>query len=65
MMLELLVPGVQHAKEADIGAEVFRIACDCKECFGAGTEQQIVDDSLVLQCQWSASSCGSVKTTCT
>ena len=51
MMLQLLVPGVQHAEEADIGSEVFRVARDFEQCCGAGAEQQVVDDPLVLQCQ--------------
>lgn len=52
MKLQLLVPGVQHAEEADIGAEVLRIAGDFEECLGTGAEQQIVNQSFVLQCQW-------------
>src|ERR1700676_1778610 len=50
---ELLIPGVQHGEEADFRAEVFRIASDFEKCFCTGAEQQIVDDSLVLQSQWS------------
>ena len=53
VQLQLLVPGVQHAEEADIGSEVFRIACDFEECCGTGAEQKVVDNPLVLQCQWS------------
>jgi hypothetical protein len=50
---ELLIPGVQHGEEADFRAEVFRIASDFEKCFCTGAEQQIVDDFLVLQSQWS------------
>src|SRR5260370_7612065 len=50
---ELLIPGVQHGKEADFRAKVFRIASDFEKCFCTGAEQQIVDDFLVLQSQWS------------
>src|ERR1700687_2088724 len=50
---ELLIPGMQHGEEADFRAEVFRIASDFEKCFRTGTEQQIVDDFLVLQSQWS------------
>ena len=34
MMLEFLIPGVKHAKEADLGAEMFGIASDFEEGFG-------------------------------
>jgi hypothetical protein len=32
VMLQLLVPGMQHAEEADLGAEVLRIGGDLQEC---------------------------------
>ena len=51
--LELLVPGMQHGEEANFRSEVFRIASDFEKCFCTGAEQQIVDDFLVLQSQWS------------
>src|SRR6266545_8161147 len=51
MMLELLVPGVQHAEKADVGAEVLGIARDCKQGCGAGAEQQTIDGLLVLHGQ--------------
>ena len=51
MMLQSLVPGVEHAEEADLGAEVPGIAGDLQQGFGAGPEQQIVDQPFVLQCQ--------------
>src|ERR1700730_919284 len=50
---ELLIPGMQHGEEAEFRAEVFRIASDFEKCFCTGAEQQIVDDFLVLQSQWS------------
>ena len=50
---ELLIPGVQHGEEAEFRAEVLRIASDFEKCFCTGAEQQIVDDFLVLQSQWS------------
>src|SRR5664280_877059 len=49
MMLELLIPGVQHAKETDLGAEMSGIASHFEQGCGAGAEQQVVDDLLVLQ----------------
>ena len=36
MMFEFLIPGVKHAKEADLGAEMFGIASDFEEGFGTG-----------------------------
>src|SRR4051794_9989140 len=51
MMLQLLSPGVQHAEEANIGSETLWVPGDLDQRLGAGAEQQIVDDFLVLQCQ--------------
>ena len=49
---ELLIPSVQHAEEADLGAEMFGIASDFEKGFRTGAEQEIVDDLLILQGQW-------------
>src|SRR3990172_9738752 len=43
MVLQLLIPGMQHAEEADLCAEVFWIAGDFDQGFRTGAEQQIVD----------------------
>ena len=51
MMLQSLVPGMEHAEEADLGSKVPGIACDLQQSFGAGVKQQVVDQSLVLQCE--------------
>ena len=51
MMLEILSPGVQHAEEADLCAEMLRIGGDLQQRGGAGAEQEVVDDLLVLQGQ--------------
>jgi len=51
MMLQFLIPSMEHAEEADVGAEMFGIASDCEERCRAGAEQQIVDDLLVAQGQ--------------
>src|SRR5260370_41791540 len=48
-MFEFLIPGVEHTEEADFGAEMFGVASDLEECFGAGLQQQVVQDFLVLQ----------------
>src|SRR5438876_186417 len=50
--LELLIPGMQHTEEANLCAEVFRIASDFEKRFRTGAKQKIVDDLLVLQGQW-------------
>lgn len=51
MMLQLLIPGMENAEEADVGPEMFGIASDFDQRFSAGAEQQIVDHFLILQCQ--------------
>src|SRR3990172_6833905 len=51
MMLQFLIPSMEHAEEADVGAEMFGIASDCEERCRAGAEQKIVDDLLVAQGQ--------------
>ena len=51
VQLEFLIPGVQHAEETDLRAEMFGIASDFKERFRTGSEQEIVDDLFVLQSQ--------------
>ena len=52
MKFELLAPGVQHAEEANLSAEVSQIASDFQKGVGTGAEQEIVEDLLVLQSQW-------------
>ena len=51
MMLQFLIPSMEHAAEADVGAEMFGIASEGEERCCAGAEQQIVDDLLVAQGQ--------------
>src|SRR5208282_5791505 len=51
MMFQLLIPTMEHAEEADFGAEVAGITRHFEQRFGAGPEQEIVDDLLVLQGQ--------------
>src|SRR5260221_3382127 len=55
MNFEFLAPGMQHAEEANLCAEVSRIASDFEKGFGTGAEQETVEDLLVLQNQWSQS----------
>src|SRR5713101_2676087 len=52
MKSEFLIPGVQHAEEADLRAEVPGIAGDFQKGFRTGAKQKIVDDLLILQSQW-------------
>ena len=51
VQLEFLIPGVQHAEETGLRAEMFGIASDFEERFRTGSEQEIVDDLFVLQSQ--------------
>ena len=43
MKLEFLVPGVEHAEEADLGPEMCGVASDFEKSFCAGTKQQTID----------------------
>src|SRR6266478_3279277 len=51
MNFEFLAPGMQHAQEANLCAEMFRMACHFEKSFGTSVEQQTVEDLLVLQHQ--------------
>ena len=51
MMLQFLVPGMEHAEEADLGSEVPGIGSDLDQRPGTGAEQQSVDHFFVLQRQ--------------
>jgi hypothetical protein len=53
MKLELLVPGVEHAEEADLSSEMSGVASDFEKRFCAGTKQQTIDHFFVLQSQHS------------
>src|SRR6266704_6478447 len=46
---KLLIPGMQHAEEADLRAEMFGIASNFEKRFRTGAKQKIVNDLLVLQ----------------
>src|ERR1017187_10252519 len=50
MMFEVLSPGMEHAEESDVGSEVFPIASQFEHRRGAGAIEQVVEQSLVLQC---------------
>jgi len=51
MMLQSLVPGMEHAEEADLRAEVTRITSDLQQSCSTGVKQQFVDQPLILQCE--------------
>jgi hypothetical protein len=51
MKLEPLVPGMEHAEEADLSAQVAGIASDLQQGSGAGLNEQAVDHALVLECE--------------
>jgi hypothetical protein len=47
-----LIPGVQHAEEADLRSQMARIAGDLEQRLCTGMEQEVKEDLLVLQDQW-------------
>jgi len=49
MMLKVLSPGMQYAEESDIGSEVLGIASQFEHGRGAGSIEQIVEQTLVLE----------------
>jgi len=51
MMLQSLVPSVEHAEEANLGSKVPGIASDLQQRCSAGVKQQVVDQPFILQCE--------------
>ena len=49
MEQQILSPGVQNAEEADVGAQVFRIASDLQKRLRHSSEQEVVEFDLVLE----------------
>jgi hypothetical protein len=49
VMHKRLPPGVEHSKEADLGAEMFLVLGDAAERLTGGAKQDVVNDSFVLQ----------------
>src|SRR5271165_2686242 len=47
--LQALIPAMEHAEEANLGAEMPWIASDFKQSICAGVKEQVVDEPLVLQ----------------
>ena len=52
MMLKVLSPGVEHAEETDLGAQMSGIASHFEQGCSAGAKQQVTDELLVLQGEW-------------
>ena len=48
MNRESLVPGMQHAEEADLGAEMYGVPRHLQKRFCAGPQQQTIDDLFIL-----------------
>ncbi len=46
--VEFLTPGMQHAEEADLRAEMLRIVSNFEKGFRTAAKQEIVNDLLVL-----------------
>src|SRR5215831_8295006 len=51
MMLQLLIPAVEDAEEADLGTEMLRVGGNFHQGLSAAAEQQPVDQWFVLQSQ--------------
>src|ERR1700684_3787673 len=51
MMLKVLTPGMEYAEESDVGSQVLRIASQFEHRGGARSIEQIIEQSLVLQCK--------------
>ena len=51
MMLQSLVPGMEHAEEADLGSKMPGIASDLQQSCSTGVKQQVVDQPFILQCE--------------
>jgi hypothetical protein len=49
VMPECLTPGMQHCQKANLCTEVFRVASNGEQGLGGGAEEQVVNDTLVLQ----------------
>jgi hypothetical protein len=60
MQAELLIPGVQNAEEPNFCAKVSRIASNFEKRFGAGADQQVIEELFVLYRQ-ACQGCGKCK----
>ena len=48
MVLQTLIPGVEHAEETDLRAKMPGIASDLKQSLSAGLKKQVINHQLVL-----------------
>ena len=46
--LKILAPRVEHTQKTDLRSEMFGVGSNLQQRGGAGAEQEIVDDPLVL-----------------
>src|SRR6266568_1171426 len=51
MMFEVLSPGMEHAEESDVRSQVLGIVSQFEHSCCAGAVEQIIEQSLVLQCK--------------
>jgi len=51
VMLQSLVPGMEHAEETDLGFQMPGIASDPQQGCSTGVKQQVVDQPFILQCE--------------
>ena len=51
MMLQSLVPSVEHTEEADLGPKVPGIAGDLQQSPSTSVKQQVIDQPFILQCE--------------
>ena len=49
-MIEVLAPGVQHGRNADLSAKMFRVCGNRRQGLGSRLEQEPIDPGLVLEC---------------
>jgi hypothetical protein len=49
MNTQRLPPGVKHCEESDLGAKVLGVSRDGAQRLGGRSEQNVVDDLLVLK----------------
>ena len=40
---------MKNAEQTDVGSEMLRVSCDFKQSRGTGAEEQVVEQSLVLE----------------
>ena len=51
MMLQSLVPGMEHAEEADLGSKMPGIASHLQQSCSTAVKQQVIDQPFILQCE--------------